>query len=173
MNCYGQTGRRMVQILPPIPEQQREFCAAYQEDTARHNAYAAKLAAALEKAGDNPIAKRAINIVEPDYERLFRAKQAAVMGNGVFRDWVAHVRIELTNGDHVFLSFDLACKWTEYGYRPNSRDAIVDYRVKDFGEYRSYETLSFGTKFLKDHLLRFSMPIPISESRWAPLPKVK
>lgn len=127
-----------------VPDQQRQFCAAYQEDTDRRNRHDAEVAAAIAKVRDNPVAKSMIHLPEPDYERLFRARQAAVMGkavplyDGEFRNWIASVKLDLS-GDQISLTFEFPCKWTEYGYRPNMSD-----RNSDYQRGRTHDTLSFG-----------------------------
>lgn len=136
---HGQSRENV--FSPPEPQQQRQFCAAFQEDTVRRNAYEAELAAAKARAAGNPIAERQIHIAEPDFESLFRAKQASVMGNGTFQNWVARVKVDLSS-DKVFLSFGFPCKWTEYRYAPNVSEA-----APQFSSVQTNDALSFGTAF--------------------------
>ena len=96
-----------------MPDQQRHFCAAYQEDTARHHDYDAKLATAHEKAAGNPVAERAIHITPCQTRGSFRARQASVMGDGSFQNWVASVKLGLS-GDQVSLNFEFPCEWTDW-----------------------------------------------------------
>jgi TonB family protein len=87
----GQAARKPSQTLPVMPNQQVQFCEAFKEDERQHQKYDADLKA----AGDNPVRRALVEKNPPDFDRLLEAQQLAVMGNGVFRDWVGYLELSV------------------------------------------------------------------------------
>jgi len=134
-------------IFPPVPVQQRQFCAAYREDAARHHQYEAKAAAA-----PNPIARLNVEKTEPEFEKLFYAKQAEVMAGGSFQDWTGRVHIAVKDfysqqdarknrGQIVIVVIEFPCIWTDYEYGTGRRTRYSD------GGRLPEESLQFGNGF--------------------------
>lgn len=111
----------------PLPEQQRQFCSVFQEDEARRQKSRTKVTG----AGSNPIAQRLAEKDQPDFDRLFRAQEFAVIGNGAFQNWVGEVSLAINN-DKAYIAVGFPCAWTNY------RDEIFHPR---------YTTMYFGNGF--------------------------
>jgi hypothetical protein len=90
-----------------LPAQQRQFCAVFEDDVARRSEFEEKVAAARNAIGA-ALAKKN----KPDLERLFRAQQFAVMGSGVFQDWVGYANPAVDNFHRAYVSIEFPCKWT-------------------------------------------------------------
>jgi hypothetical protein len=90
-----------------MPGQQRRFCDVFEQDIARQSALEEQKAEAT-----NPIGAAQAEHDKPDFERLFRAQQFAVMGKGAFENWVGYAIPALDNFRRAYLQVEFPCKWT-------------------------------------------------------------
>lgn len=95
---------------PPLtmPIQQRRFCAAFEEDVARHVGLEEKKAEAT-----NPIGAALVDYEKPNFEQIFRAQEFAIMGKGAFENWVGYAMPAVDDFRRAFLQVRFPCKWTE------------------------------------------------------------
>jgi hypothetical protein len=106
------------------PEQQQQFCAAFQEDDRRHKEFEEKVKA----AGTNPVAQTLAKQTVPDFDGLLEAQLLAVMGNGVFRDWVGQLELSVER-NFAAVKIRFPCVW--------SSPRIFGQRVKEDNLYIS------------------------------------
>lgn len=105
----------LFQGLPPMPEQQVQFCAAFRELETWHKAYEDRVNA----VGDNPIQLAQMKNEKPDFARLFGARSFAVMGDGAFQNWVGHLILIVghdpgSGRDSAYVAFQFPCVWYSY-----------------------------------------------------------
>jgi hypothetical protein len=99
----------LFQDLPPMPEEQQQFCDAFQALGAWHKAYEARVNA----AGNNPIQLALIQKETPDFDRLFGAREFAVIGDGTFQNWSGHLILMVDHGK-AYAAIQFPCAWTSY-----------------------------------------------------------
>ncbi|MDP8983012.1 MAG: hypothetical protein M3O35_20745 [Acidobacteriota bacterium] len=90
-----------------MPVQQRRFCDVFQQDVARQDALEEKKAEAT-----NPIGAAQVEHDKPDFERILRAQQFAVMGRGAFENWVGYAIPAVDGFQRAYLKVEFPCKWT-------------------------------------------------------------
>jgi TonB family protein len=96
-------------LTSAMAEQQRQFCAVFREDEARHRSFEAKVAG----AGSNPIQRRLEEKDPPDFNALFDARQFTVMGDGGFQNWVGTLILTVA-GDKAYVAIEFPCPWVDY-----------------------------------------------------------
>jgi hypothetical protein len=96
-------------VAPPLamPVQQRRFCEVFEQDVARQDALEEKKAEAT-----NPIGAAQVEHDKPDFERILRAQQFAVMGRGAFENWVGYAIPAVDGFQRAYLQIEFPCKWT-------------------------------------------------------------
>jgi hypothetical protein len=90
-----------------MPVQQRRFCEVYEQDIKRQNALEEQKAEAT-----NPIGAAQLEHGKPDFERILRAQQFAVMGKGAFENWAGYAIPAVDGFRRAYLQVEFPCKWT-------------------------------------------------------------